>query len=34
MEVDPPARVMAYRCLKILKGEMQLENGIYKMTHK
>lgn len=32
--LDAPSRVMMYRCLSLLKGEMLLENGIYKMTHK
>lgn len=34
MKNDPPSRIMALRCLSILKWEMQIENGIYKMTHK
>lgn len=31
---DPPAMVMMERCAKLYKGEMTLDNGIYRMTHK
>lgn len=31
---DPPSRVMMYRCLEILKGNITVEDGIYHMTHK
>lgn len=34
MENDPVSRVMALRCVEILKGNIQVENGIYHMTHK
>lgn len=34
MEIDPPSRVMAYRCLEILKWNTTLDNGIYRMMHK
>lgn len=33
-ENDPPSRVMMYRCLEILKGNITVEDGIYHMTHK
>lgn len=34
MEIDPPSRIMALRCVEILKGNVQVENGVYHMTHK
>lgn len=34
MEIDPPARVMAYRCLALLRGETVLDHGVYRMGHK
>lgn len=34
MEIDPPSKVMAYRCLEILKWNTTLDNGIYRMKHK
>ena len=34
MDQDPPSRVMALRCVDILKWNIQVENGIYHMTHK
>lgn len=33
-EVDPPSRIMMERTVKILQGEIKVENGIYQMTHK
>lgn len=32
--MDPPAKIMALRCVSLLKGEMSLQNGVYIMTHK
>jgi adenylate cyclase len=32
--VDPPSRIMMYRCLEILKGNVTVENWVYHMTHK
>lgn len=34
MEKDPPSFVMAHRCHDILLGKVQIEHGIYVMTHK
>jgi class 3 adenylate cyclase/CHASE2 domain-containing sensor protein len=34
LEDDPVSRVMALRCVEILKWNIQVENGIYHMTHK
>lgn len=31
---DPASEIMAKRCLAVLKGEIEIENGIYRMTHK
>lgn len=33
-EIDPPSHVMMMRCVALIKWEMSLENGVYKMTHK
>jgi hypothetical protein len=32
--IDPPSRIMMYRCLEIIKGNITVENGVYHMTHK
>ncbi len=32
--IDPPSDVMMRRCVALIKWEMELENGVYKMTHK
>lgn len=34
MHEDPVSRVMMLRCLEIVKWNIQVENGIYHMTHK
>ena len=34
IEQDPPSRIMAHRCLEILKGDLIVENGVYHMTKK
>lgn len=34
MQVDPPSRIMALRCVALLKGETRLDNGVYRMEHK
>jgi adenylate cyclase len=34
MSIDPPSGVMALRCVDILKWTIQVENGVYHMTHK
>ncbi len=34
MTLDAPANVMAHRCHEILLGKVQIEHGIYVMTHK
>jgi hypothetical protein len=34
MELDPPSKTMALRCLSILRGETVVENGVYHMTKK
>jgi len=34
MDIDPPSRVMAYRCVSLIKGDTKLDNGIYRMGHK
>ena len=31
---DKPSEIMMRRCVALIKGEMQLENGVYIMTHK
>ncbi len=31
---DPPSRIMAHRCLDILKGDLIVEDGVYHMTKK
>ncbi len=31
---DPPAMIMMKRCAELIKGEMMLDHGIYRMTHK
>lgn len=33
-KIDPPSRVMMYRCVEILKGNIQVIDGVYQMTHK
>lgn len=32
--IDPPSRIMMYRCLEVIKGNITVENGVYHMTHK
>lgn len=34
MNQDGPSRVMALRCVDILKWKIKVENGIYQMSHK
>jgi adenylate cyclase len=34
MELDPPSRIMAERCVDIIKWNIHVENGVYHMTHK
>jgi len=34
MELDPPSRIMALRCVDILNWNIHVENGVYHMTHK
>jgi class 3 adenylate cyclase/CHASE2 domain-containing sensor protein len=34
IESDPPSRVMAHRCLDILRGEVAVEGWVYHMTKK
>ncbi len=34
MAGDPVAAIMVQRCLELLRGNIQLEHGIYVMTHK
>jgi class 3 adenylate cyclase/CHASE2 domain-containing sensor protein len=34
MQSDPPSRIMAERCVDILKWNIHVENGVYYMTHK
>ncbi len=34
MHLDPPSRIMAERCLAILRGEVVIEDGVYHMTKK
>jgi hypothetical protein len=34
MTDDAPSRVMAMRCVDILKWVVVVEGGVYKMTHK
>lgn len=34
MDIDPPSRTMALRCLKILKNEITLSHGIYHLDFK
>lgn len=34
MDIDPPSRIMALRCVSVLKWEIQVENWVYHMTHK
>lgn len=32
--IDPPSEIMMNRCLQIIKWEMTIEDGVFKMTHK
>jgi class 3 adenylate cyclase/CHASE2 domain-containing sensor protein len=34
VSLDPPSRIMMLRCAEILKGNMQVKDGVYHMTHK
>ena len=34
IDIDPPSRAMAHRCLDILKGDITIVDGIYHMTKK
>jgi adenylate cyclase len=34
IDIDPPSRAMAHRCLDILKGDVIIEGGVYHMTKK
>jgi class 3 adenylate cyclase/CHASE2 domain-containing sensor protein len=34
MELDPPSRIMAERCVDIIKWNIHVENWVYHMTHK
>ncbi len=34
LQEDPPSRIMAHRCLDILKGVLIVEGGVYHMTKK
>lgn len=34
MNIDSPSRVMTLRCLAVLQWKIEIENGLYKMTHK
>ena len=34
MDTDPVSRVMALRCVEIIKWNIIVENGVYHMTHK
>lgn len=31
---DAASNIMMHRCIALIKGEMKLDNGIYRMTHK
>lgn len=33
-EIDKPSKIMMYRCVDLIQGKMQLQNGVYVMTHK
>jgi class 3 adenylate cyclase/CHASE2 domain-containing sensor protein len=34
VSLDPPSRIMMLRCVDILKGNIEVKNGVYQMLHK